>query len=159
MLLFHCIILSVVVCRGYHTYQGPFVLCPKPKTILTPKKLLPSCLINTMRKKTWVHIYDIHLSQFTVSYRMAVYLCSDSSSCVLPICSKQKIYLFIMGLTPYECFWKVSTIQNVTFLEQALNYIDRHIIKGCWLTEWMTATTCRIASHWQSGCKNYLQPL
>lgn len=115
-------------------------------------------VINTTWKTRCV--YDIHSSlQFIVSCRMVVYFCSDSSSCVLPICSKHKIYLFIMRLTLYECFWKVSTIQSVTFLEQALNYIDRHIIKGCWLTEWMTAATCRIASHWLSGCKNYLQPL
>lgn len=130
----------------------------KPRRIL---KMLWSIIPSLIQhQKTQRCIYDIHSSlQFNISCRLLVYFCSDSSSCILPICSKRKIYLFIMELTLYECFWKVSTIQSVTFLEQALNYIDRHIIKGCWLTEWMTAAPCRIASHWLSGCKNYLQPL
>lgn len=127
------------------------------KTSRILKSLLSIIPLLIQHQNPKMHLwYSLFIAVYCI---LQSWFCSDSSSCILPICSKHKIYLFIMELTLYECFWKVSTIQSVTFLEQALNYIDRHIIKGCWLTEWMTAAPCRIASHWLSGCKNYLQPL
>lgn len=104
-------------------------------------------VINTTWKTRCV--YGIHSSlQFIVSCRMVVYFCSDSSSCVLPICSKHKIYLFIMRLTLYECFWKVSTIQSVTFLEQGIILTGTLSRAADWQNEWLRLHAALPVTDW-----------